>query len=102
MCRQNVVRTVRLLRELGFVIRPGKSQFYSSHEMKFLGLVLNSLLMQVSLPPEKGARGIQLCSKLRHEKEPLIRRVAEIMGTLVSLQPAALMGKLRYRQLENE
>ena len=51
-CAANVVDTVKLLDNLNFTPRPKKSVFISTQILFYLGFVLNSLTMTVSLTQE--------------------------------------------------
>ena len=50
MCVRN---TVLLLDRLGFTVKPDMSVSLPGHVITYLGFVLNSTLMNVTLPPKK-------------------------------------------------
>ena len=52
LCTKNVIHTIWLLDKVGFVIHPEKSVLLPTQIISFLGFVLNSILMQVSLTSE--------------------------------------------------
>ncbi|XP_046844499.1 uncharacterized protein LOC124438412 [Xenia sp. Carnegie-2017] len=101
-CRHNVSTTSTFLSELGFCVHEEKSNFIPSQEIEFLGFLLNSKLMIVSLTPNKSRRLKQACEKLMTQTQPSIREVSEVIGILVASFPGVEMGPLFYRQLEND
>ena len=52
-CRDNVAVSCEILDTLGFTIHPDKSVFERQQEIEFLGFILNSVTMTVSLPYRK-------------------------------------------------
>ena len=52
-CTKNVIDTISLLDKVGFVIHHEKSVLPPTQIITFLGFVLNSIVMQVSLTPER-------------------------------------------------
>lgn len=99
-CAFNVYSTVTLFQSLGFVIHPEKSEFIPSQELTFLGFVLNSVLMRVSLTPDKASSIKHACQKLLVDKQPTIRTVSRVIGLLVASFPGVMYGPLFYRHLE--
>lgn len=101
-CEANVRCTVNTLRRVGFVIHPEKSVLHPTKRIKFLGFILDSDSMTVSLPQEKANIIIEMCGKLINTPKPIIRDVAKAIGNLVAALPAVKMGPLYFRQIENE
>lgn len=99
-CQNNVVDTVILLQKLGFILHPDKSIFIPSQQMVFLGFVLDSVNMRISLASDKAEKIKSLCSQFLKAKSPSIRDLCKLIGTLVASFPAVPYGKLFYRQLE--
>ena len=52
-CSNNFQDTVHLFTKVGFLLNQVKSILVHSHELKFLGFILNSLTMTVRPTPEK-------------------------------------------------
>ena len=44
---------MNIFQELGFVIHPEKSQIVPTQEIKFLGFIINSREMTISLTPQR-------------------------------------------------
>lgn len=102
LCNQNVIATSNILNKCGFVINPEKSVFIASQEIEYLGFILNSREMTVSITNQKAEKMIGLCKDFLKCKTNTIRDLSAIIGNLVASFPAVTHGKLFYRQLENE
>ena len=59
-CLQNTSETVRLLQSLGFTIHPGKSVLKPRQKLTFLGFVLNSKIMTLTLTDVKKEKKYQI------------------------------------------
>ena len=94
------MNTVCLFETLGFVIYPDKSVLTPVGEICFLGFILNSKNMIISLTHDKILNIKNVCTKLIKTKTPTIRSVSEVIGYLVSSLPAIRYGMLHYRSLE--
>ena len=80
-CANNVIDTVRLMDNLGFVPHPNKSVLIPTQVIVFLGFILNSVTMTVYLPPEKAKKLKSAVSHLLSSVNPTIREVAKVVGT---------------------
>ena len=101
-CNQNVIATANILREYGFVINPEKSVFGATQKLEFLGFILNSVEMTVSITENKSEKIVSICRNYLSSKKSTIRELCTVIGNLVASFPAVTHGKLFYRQLENE
>ena len=100
-CVQNVIQTMKILESLGFVVHPDKSVFIPSHRLIFLGFVLDSVKMTVTLTAEKREKLKALIQQaLSNPSQIQIRTVAQLIGHFVSCLPAVRHGALYYRQLD--
>ncbi|XP_068749421.1 uncharacterized protein [Montipora capricornis] len=99
-CAQNVIDTVKILDTLGFVVHPHKSVFTPTQKLVYLGFVLDSVSMCVRLTPEKAAKLKKAATDLLQSKKPIIRKVAQCLGYIVSSFPGSAYGPLHYRSLE--
>jgi len=68
----------------------------------FLGLVLNSNEMTVSLTPTKAIKLQSKAVELRNTPSLTIRAVSEVIGLMVASFPGVMYGPLYYRLLEKE
>lgn len=101
-CQQNIKDTVERFSSLGFVIHPDKSVLLPTHELEFLGFLLNSISMTIRLPPTKAAHVKSACENLLLYSKVTIRDLAHVIGLLVSSFPGVQFGRLHYRQLEKD
>ncbi|KAJ8043466.1 hypothetical protein HOLleu_10559 [Holothuria leucospilota] len=92
--------TVNSFSQLGFTVHPEKSVLKPSHEIQFLGFVINSKELKLWLPKEKALDIQQSCTNLLQDTNPSIRHVAAVIGKLVAALPAVQHGQLFYRALE--
>ena len=96
----NVTATATLIQQLGFHINLVKSVLVPTQIVEFLGFLLNSIRMTVSLTEHK-AKKLQLaCTKSLLAPQPTIRETAHVIGALVAAFPVVPHGQLFYRQLE--
>ena len=100
ICLVNVRATVNLLRDLGFTIHPGKSVLIPTQQITFLGFIIDSVNMNITLTDVRKATILELCSKLLTKRQITIRELAQTIGTLVSSFRAVPYGQLHYRELE--
>ena len=99
-CRSNILTTLKLLESLGFLINHEKSVLQPCQKLAFLGFLLDSVNMKVSLTAEKREKIILACQQLLKKSVISIREVAHVIGLLVSSLPAVQHGPLFYRSLE--
>lgn len=99
-CTKNVIDTTSLLDKVGFVIHPEKSVLLPTQIITFLGFVLNSILMQVSLTPDRALKLKDACENLLATVSPSIRDVAQVLGLMTSSFPGVMYGPLHHRFLE--
>ena len=99
-CKNNVIHTVQLLRSLGFTIHFDKSQLDPVQKIEFLGFVIDSQNMTLKLSEEKSSKIKDKIGKILLSKEPTIRDLASVIGSIVAAFPAVPYGKLHYRAIE--
>ncbi|XP_077980249.1 uncharacterized protein LOC144435531 [Glandiceps talaboti] len=99
-CYNNVEYTYQLLSKLGFTPNDEKSVMIPTQRLVFLGFLLDSHLMEISLTLEKAQKLINSCQKLLETAGPTIRDVAHVVGLMVASFPGNQFGPLYYRNLE--
>ena len=99
-CQNNVLETVHLLNSLGFNIHPDKSKFTPSQVLVFLGFVINSVSMKVSLTAERKGKIKEACANLLNNEPHTIRIVAKVIGLMTASFPGVKFGRLHFRDLE--
>ena len=75
-CHRNVEMTTTLLDSLGFTIHPDKSCLVPTQVLTYLGFILDSVDMTVSLTKEKAAKIVKLSQILKRKNHWSIREVA--------------------------
>ena len=101
-CIFNVNKIIDSLVTLGFVVHPTKSEFLPSQTIEYLGFIINSKQIIVSLTKEKKINIMQFCEELLKNQDLTIRRVAKLLGKISSSIIAVIMGRLHYRALEKD
>ncbi len=101
-CRENVMATAETSMSAGFAVHPQKSVLEPTQVIVFVGFLINSMLMTVSLPETKAHKLRNAALVLLDTENPCIQQVAELLGIMVASFPAVVYGPLYYRQLDNE
>ena len=103
-CLSNIICTRNLFTDLGFLVHPDKSVFIPQQHIVFLGFVLNSVTMTVSLTKDKTEFFFSSVKKFKATCNNLftIRNVAELIGMLISYSVALPLVMLYTRILERE
>lgn len=87
-CQANIYDACDLF--LGFILHPVKSFLRPVQVLTFLGFVLDSVNMTVSLTQEKIQRIRERCKKMMELVELQIQELASFIGLLVSSFPGVL------------
>jgi len=80
-CVKNVWMCAKIFDKLGFVIHPEKSVFIPSQTIEYLGVIIDSNKMTVTLTADKKTTIFNLCLELLTEKMPCIRKVAKLLSS---------------------
>ena len=99
-CAKHVKITCELLKSL--LINFKKSELQPAHLCKFLGFMLDSKSFCIYLPDNKRNHIYQIVCELLKARSIKIRRLAEIIGTLVSACLGVNYGCLYIKNLERE
>ena len=91
-CFSNVLNTIEILRSLGFTIHTEKSKFIPTQCITFLGFILNSVQMTITLTLEKKEKILNFCHEILKEDVVTIRFLSKIIGNLVAAFPAVTLG----------
>jgi hypothetical protein len=93
-----------LFQQAGFLLHRDKSVSEPTQCIKYLGFVIDSTTLTISLPPEKVARLKQAVKKalreIHSQRVSSIRIAAKTIGFILSSLPATTYGKAHYRNLE--
>ena len=101
-CRDNILKIVKLFESLGFVIHPQKSTFIPTNSLEFLGVIIDSVKMSITLTEAKKITIISLCHEVLNSEQVTIRKIAQLGGKFSSSFIAVPEGKLHYRGLERD
>ena len=99
-CLKVIQATISLLQRLGFCVNVEKSVLTPTQCIEYLGNVINTKFMTVSLPERRLIKIRQGCARLLSLDVTSIGEVARVIGLLVAAIPAVELGKLHYRKLE--
>lgn len=93
---------IYLLTGLGFVINIPKSITTPSQQIEYLGLLVNSSTLQLSLPGEK-LHNIRLeIGQMRQKPHITARQLAQLIGKLQAASQAVFPAPLFYRSLQGD
>lgn len=100
-CRANLALAVDLLQSLGFVVNWKKSIVTPVQQIGFLGVVIDSVLLQLTLPEAKVHQIRRSCRKwLRHATMSTLS-LSQLIGLLNSTRQAVLAAPLHLRALQS-
>ena len=99
-CQHTVATSASVLQKLGFTIKTDKSQLQPKQRIQFLGFIVDSVTMTVSLPDEKKAKIIEMIDSVLLRHTVKIALVASLVGHFVASFPASMYGPLYYRSIE--
>ena len=99
-CQDALWETFSMLVKLGFVINLKKATLIPTQILEFLGFILNTLRMKITLPGNKVEKFKSLGNKLLEKPSCLIREVACLIGLMTSYSTAMRFGRLFTHHLE--
>ena len=100
MTRECLATVLELLLSLGFIINLKKSVLNPTQKIEFLGFQIDSQRMTISLPQQKIKSLKQRARHLCRVSQVSVREIAQILGLMISVQPAILPAPLFYRKIE--
>lgn len=101
-CQSFVNQTLNLLVKLGFIINYKKSSLSPSTQCKFLGFILDSRRMLITLPVDKKKQVKKMINKFMSINSCRIRELASFIGTLGSCCSAVRYGWVYLKDVERE
>ncbi len=90
-----------VLEALGFLINWAKSVISPSQSLEYLGVVVDSLVLNFSLPLDKVSKIKSLCSKASVIPKVPLRDLASILGNLAWAIYSVPFAQAHYRSLQN-
>ena len=100
MTRECLATALELLLSLGFIINLKKSVLNPTQKIEFLGFQIDSQRMTISLPQQKIKSLKQRARHLCRVSQVSVREIAQILGLMISVQPAILPVPLFYWKIE--
>ena len=100
MTRECLATALELLLSLGFIINLKKSVLNPTQKIEFLGFQIDSQRMTISLPQQKIKSLKQRARHLCYVSQVSVREIAQILGLMISVQPAILTAPLFYQKVE--
>ena len=82
------LKLIDIFQEFGYTINWKKSILNLTHEIEFLGFILNSIKMTISLSDRKERSVRQAIGDLLKQVEPSIREVSKVIGKILATMPA--------------
>ena len=89
-CLENIHATTSLLTDLGFQINYEKSLLIPTQTICFLGFILDSVKMIISLTSERKLRIVAICRRLQETDFLKLCEVASAIGSFVAALPGGL------------
>ncbi|XP_056412667.1 E3 ubiquitin-protein ligase RNFT1 isoform X2 [Hyla sarda] len=98
---QQLQTTLNLLKKLGFILNPQKSELLPTTRRRFLGMIIDSQCQKVFLPLEKQERIILQVSSLIKTPFLSIRKAMQILGLMTAID-AVPYARAHIRDLQKE
>lgn len=99
-CRLATNKVLALVQKLGFIVNFDKSELEPTQSLTYLGYVLNTVTMKLTLPWEKVTKLKAACHTLLQCRTVSLTKLAEIIGMMIAYCNASDYGPLHYRSLE--
>ena len=93
-CHSNVHDTVSLLQALGFHVNAKKSVLIPTQTLEFLGFILDSVNMTITLTPRRQTNIAEVCQQLLQKPSHKFHFVSMVIGMLIAALPAVQHGDL--------
>ena len=97
---ENLTITSNLLQDLGYGLNVEKSQTNPATQREFLGFILDSIEMSVSLTRERTSTMLKFLKLMASKHIVTIRQFARMIGLMIAATPAVYFGPLHTKSLE--
>lgn len=101
-CENNIQVTINTFKSLGLELNYKKSQIIPAQKARYLGFILDSSTMNISIPNERKEKVLGICHRFMLLSNPFIHDLAILIGNLVACIPALQYSKIYLKQLEYE
>ncbi|KAK3094975.1 hypothetical protein FSP39_008608 [Pinctada imbricata] len=89
-----------ILQNLGFVINWKKSQLTPTQNLEFLGFLIDSVMMKVTLPENKIHKILDKCNQALNKREITIQELSSLVGLLNASRDAIVPTTLYVREMQ--
>jgi hypothetical protein len=100
MDKCHAATTVNLLESLGFTINYQKSVLIPTTTIEFLGFLVDSKTLTLSLPKEKIKKAKIACQSILDNPLPSIQQLSQLLGYLTSTIQAVFPAPIHFRYLQ--
>ena len=100
LLRTNMKMVAQMLESLGFKLNLKKCEWEPSQSIEFLGFLVNSMTMTISLPLTKVQKIQKECRALLKRTLVTPRQLAQLIGLMTASIPAVAQAPLHYRALQ--
>lgn len=100
LCKKHTVFSVKSLLHFGFIVNFKKSVLVPTQVIEFLGFIINTVRMSVSLSSSKIEHVVSMCETALTKRRITVRFLAKLIGTFLALKPAVPLCEAHYRDLE--
>ena len=101
-CERTVIKTALSFDDLGHVIHATKSRFIPKQIVTYLGFIINTIRMIVTLTDEEKTDLKEKLGNLLERETLAIREVASLVGHMVASFPASVIGPVYYKNIERD
>ena len=95
-----IQEALTLFDNLGLTINLQKSVLTPAHSIEYLGVIIDSRSMTVTLTPRKQAKIVSLCQEILKKSHFTIQELSALIGNLVAADVTITNGPLHYKDLE--
>ena len=100
LAKAHVTTALNLLEGLGFSVNYDKSVLTPTTKIKFLGFLVDSITLTLSLPQDKVKKVKKECQQLLNNPTPTIQELSKLLGHLTSSIQAVFPAPLHFHHLQ--
>ena len=97
---KNIIKIIKLLSSLGLIVHPSKSILFPCQEIEYLGFIINSINITLTLTLVKKQKILLLFDKTLSSPQVKIRKLSQLLGKFSNNFIAVPQGNLYYRSLQ--
>ena len=101
-CVMNTTSLIKLAQELGFNIKPEKSDFVPSTQFKYLGVTFDTVKFTAQPNPDRINNLTTLLTRLRTSQSTTYRILSSLLGMMESMSDLLPIARVHKRPLQRE